>query len=77
MDHVLPKMLLKRSLLFSKSSKDPHNLFSVCKTLNHQKAAKILGKDFVLRDETGGITNGTLARSCLYMFDTYRLMERL
>ena len=71
-EHVIPKMLLKRAHNFGRSSKDMHNLFSVCRTLNQDKAAKILGKDFVL-DSTTGVTNGTLARSCLYMNDTYQL----
>lgn len=70
LEHAYPKSLLKRKLNrsdFLKANKDPHNLHKCCSKMNRLKANHLLGKAYF--HEFSGI----IARSCLYMNETYSL----
>jgi len=71
-DHVIPKSFLKERIdnpkKLAKAVNDGHNMYSCCENINQEKDGKMLGVDF-----TGGQNNPHLARSALYMNDTYEL----
>jgi endonuclease I len=69
-EHVIPKMILKTGFDFNVSKKDPHNLYKCCSRINRDKGHKLFGKDFVLDNS---YHKGALSRSCLYMYETYKL----
>ena len=79
-DHVIPKHLLKKSLvknvlfenpqksLYNKSINDMHNLYRCCTKMNRPKSNKILGQNWDAKEH-----NSYLARAALYMDMQYEL----
>ena len=68
-EHVVPKSFMKQQNKKGNSN-DLHNLYSCCQKLNSQKGSKLFAKEFILSESHH---TGALARSCLYMKDTYSL----
>ena len=68
-EHVFPQKILPKQ---KRILNDPHNLYTCCAAINKEKGPKLFGRDFIL-DNTKCDHQGALARSCLYMYDTYEL----
>ena len=69
-EHAYPRSLLKKKLskkVFLEANKDLHNLHKCCRNVNRLKADSLLGKTYFRE------FSGIIARSCLYMDETYSL----
>lgn len=72
-EHAYPRALLKRKLdrrTFLIANKDPYNLHKCCRNINSKKGNYLLGKTYF-----GDEFSGMIARSCLYMDETYSLQN--